>query len=131
MYALLSYIIWALSLLLLLVWTIGAIFKPQQMGGEESWGSTNFKTMLVWWVSLLAIVFLNLSILFMLALMPVGVMICGVVSTRALVKLAQENGLSPEEMMSVNLANGKGLFLCLILQISAICFCYLVQNIFT
>lgn len=125
----LNYAIWLITFVLLLTWTVGSIFKPKQMGGQESWGTTNFKAMVLWWIAILNVVILDLSVLYMIVLIPSGMVISGAISTRELVKYSTKNKLKPDNVMLVDLPNTAGILPCIIIQLIIIAICHYTQGI--
>ena len=49
----LNLIIWLIVLFITITWTVGVVFKPKKMGGEQSWGPVNFKISILWWISII------------------------------------------------------------------------------
>ena len=49
----LNLIIWLIVLFITITWTVGVVFKPKKMGGEQSWGPVNFKIAILWWISII------------------------------------------------------------------------------
>ena len=47
--------------LITLVWSAGVAFKPNSMGGRESWGPVNFKISMLWWISILFVFLTKVS----------------------------------------------------------------------
>ena len=105
----LNYIIWSLCLLITLTWCIGSFIKPKAMGGTQSWGTTNFKMAIMFFISLTFVFILNLSPLNLIILFPASILISGSVSTRELVEYALKNNRKPEEVFMIDLKDTSGL----------------------
>ena len=79
------------------------------MGGTQSWGTTNFKMAIMFFISLTFVFILNLSPLNLIILFPASILISGSVSTRELVEYALKNNRKPEEVFMIDLKDTSGL----------------------
>jgi len=87
--------IWIIILLITMIWTIGAVFKPKIMGGEKSWGPVNFKISILWWISVLFILFLKLSVLNLILIFPLSIFVVILTSMKAEITNSHDRNLDP------------------------------------
>ena len=87
--------IWTIILLITTIWTIGVIFNPEIMGGEKSWGPVNFKISILWWISVLFVLFSSISVLNLVAIFPLSVFIVMLTSMKAEITNSHDRNLDP------------------------------------
>ncbi|MDA7488220.1 hypothetical protein N9A53_04360 [Candidatus Pelagibacter ubique] len=123
-------IIWLLGILLTLFWLIGSFFKPAKMGGKETWGTTNFKASMLWSLSLVFVFIFKLNSINLLILLPLGMVISGSTSTKALVDFSIKNNLKPDEVENINLPDTSGLLHSLLAHIFIMIVIYFINHYF-
>ena len=91
---------WILMFLITLVWSAGVAFKPNSMGGRESWGPVNFKISILWWISILFVFLTKVSPFYFFIMVPLSALIVSVASGKAEVDHAIKNKLPAESIMT-------------------------------
>ena len=91
---------WILMFLITLVWSAGVAFKPNSMGGRESWGPVNFKISILWWISVLFVFLTKVSPFYFIIMVPLSALIVSVASGKAEVDHAIKNKLPAESIMT-------------------------------
>ena len=86
--------------LITLVWSAGVAFKPNSMGGRESWGPVNFKISILWWISILFVFLTKVSPFYFFIMVPLSALIVSVTSGKAEVDHAIKNKLPAESIMT-------------------------------
>ena len=86
--------------LITLVWSAGVAFKPNSMGGRESWGPVNFKISILWWISILFVFLTKVSPFYFFIMVPLSALIVSVASGKAEVDHAIKNKLPAESIMT-------------------------------
>ena len=83
-----------------LLWSAGVAFKPNSMGGKESWGPVNFKISILWWISILFVFLTKVSPFYFFIMVPLSALIVSVTSGKAEVDHAIRNKLPAESIMT-------------------------------
>ena len=100
---------WILMFLITLVWSAGVAFKPNSMGGKESWGPVNFKISILWWISILFVFLTKVSPFYFFIMVALSALIVSVASGKAEVDHAIKNKLPAESIMTRDQPNTEAL----------------------
>ena len=125
-----SLIVWGIILFITITWSIGVIFKPKKMGGQESWGPVNFKISILWWISIGFIFFTNLSVLYLIIVFPLSFFIVSFSSMKAEVKHARDRNLEPETVLKRKQPSTEALLPSIIGVLILLSIVYLIDNYF-
>ena len=123
-------IVWGIILFITITWSIGVIFKPKKMGGQESWGPVNFKISILWWISIGFIFFTNLSVLYLIIIFPLSFFIVSLSSMKAEVKHVKDENLEPETVLKRKQPNTEALLPAIIGVLILLSIVYLIDNYF-
>ena len=126
----LNLIVWVLMLVITITWTIAVVFKPNFMGGRESWGPVNFKMSILWWISILSVFFVEASPFYFFIMVPISFIIVSITSMKKEVEHVVKNKLPPESIMTRAQPNTEALFSSLLYYFIFLVVVYFVNNFF-
>ena len=125
----LNLIIWLIVLFITITWTVGVVFKPKTMGGEQSWGPVNFKISILWWISIIFIFITKISPFYFILMMPISIFIISYFSGKAEINFALKNKQPPESILTRSQPNTEALLPSLIVYCIILIILYFVNNL--
>ena len=117
-------------LVITITWTIGVVFKPNAMGGRESWGPVNFKITILWWISILCVFFVEASPFYFFIMVPISFIIVSTTSMKKEVEHVIKNKLPPKSILTRAQPNTEALFPSLLYYVIFLVVVYFVNNFF-
>ena len=113
-----------------LLWSAGVAFKPNSMGGRESWGPVNFKISILWWLSIIFIFLTKFSPFNFILMVPAAFIIVSSASKKAEVDYAIKHNLPAESILTRKQPNTEALVPSLIAYFLFLLFLYMVNSWF-
>mgnify|MGYP001169310309 FL=1 len=125
----LNLIIWLIVLFITITWTVGVVFKPKKMGGEQSWGPVNFKIAILWWISIIFVFITKVSPFYFILMMPISIFIISYFSGKAEINFALKNKQPPESILTRSQPNTEALLPSLIVYCIILIILYFINNL--